>query len=79
MQRVSIARAMINRPKLLLADEPTGNLDRKASDVVIQLLLEMSRDHGMTLLVTTHQETVMALFPREVHLEKGEVVHETQR
>lgn len=79
MQRVSIARAMINRPKLLLADEPTGNLDRKASDAVTQLLLEMSREQGMTLLVTTHQETVMKQFPRKIHLDKGEVVDETRR
>ena len=79
MQRVSIARALINKPKVLLADEPTGNLDRAASDVVMELLLGMNRDLRLTVLLTTHQEAVMQRSPWVLKLEKGEAVDETRR
>lgn len=53
-QRVAVVRALINRPKLLLADEPTGSLDRDASDNIVQLLLELNRSQAVTLIVVTH-------------------------
>jgi putative ABC transport system ATP-binding protein len=74
MQRVSIARAIVSQPRVLLADEPTGNLDRAASDVVVDLLLEMNRDLGLTVLVTTHERAVMRRFPRVLQMEKGEAI-----
>lgn len=79
MQRVSIARALIARPKLLLADEPTGNLDRKNSDGVLDLILAMNQRLGLTVLVTTHQESVMDRFPRVLQLDKGEIQNEIRR
>ncbi len=74
MQRVSIARALVSNPKLILADEPTGNLDRTASDHVVDLLLGMSEEMGITVVLTTHQEAVMQRFARIVRLDKGEVI-----
>jgi ABC-type lipoprotein export system ATPase subunit len=53
-QRVAVARALINRPKLLLADEPTGSLDRTASETLMALLVELNRDENVTLIVATH-------------------------
>ncbi len=53
-QRVAVARALINKPKLLLADEPTGSLDRKAAEKLTQLLIEINREQGVTLIVATH-------------------------
>ncbi len=55
-QRVQVARALINRPKIVLADEPTGNLDRKSSNSLIELMLSLNEKHGMTLLLVTHNE-----------------------
>jgi putative ABC transport system ATP-binding protein len=61
-QRVAIARALANRPEILLADEPTGNLDPKTGESVIELLKEVCRENGTTLLCVTHQPQVMASF-----------------
>lgn len=78
MQRVSIARAVVHRPRLILADEPTGNLDRAASNVVIDLLASLHEADEITVLVTTHDEIVMERFARVVTLDKGEIVDETR-
>ncbi len=61
-QRVAIARALANRPEILLADEPTGNLDPKTGESIINLLKEVCRENGTTLLCVTHQPQVMASF-----------------
>jgi putative ABC transport system ATP-binding protein len=69
-QRVAIARALLARPSVLLADEPTGNLDATSGALVIELFHGLVRD-GMTLLVVTHEERVSAAAGRVLHLEGG--------
>jgi len=70
-QRVAIARALANRPRLLLADEPTGNLDEGSAATVIDLLEQIRREHGCTLLVVTHNRAVAARAPVRVMLDAG--------
>jgi len=70
-QRVAVARALINRPVLLLADEPTGNLDRHTARGVIELLLELHRDQQTILIVVTHSADLAALFPRRLEMLDG--------
>lgn len=70
-QRAAIARALVNRPSLLLADEPTGNLDRHTSDAVIDLLLELQRVEAYMLLVVTHSERVAARMDRTLEMIDG--------
>ncbi len=73
-QRVAIARALINHPRLLLADEPTGNLDSATGADIMQLLLSLRGDHGMTLIVATHDPAVAAACDRTIRLRDGRVV-----
>ena len=73
-QRVSIARAFVNRPLILLADEPTGNLDPATSDTVFATLLGLVRDTGLAALIATHNLDLAARMDRTVHLENGRVV-----
>lgn len=73
-QRVDIARALLNSPKLILADEPTGNLDPETSDEIMQLLFHICRDYGTTIVMATHDYMVMNKFPaRVVKTERGRV------
>ncbi len=72
-QRVAIARAIVKHPLLLLADEPTGNLDSAAGTQVIELLHELARD-GATLVLITHDREVAASFPRRLHMRDGRVL-----
>lgn len=73
-QRVDIARALLNSPKLILADEPTGNLDPETSDEIMQLLFRISRDYGTTIVMATHDYIVINKFPaRTIKTEKGRV------
>jgi len=72
-QRVALARALILRPSLLLADEPTGNLDPATGEGIHQLLREVNRDLGVTMVVVTHNETLAASLPRRLRLAKGQV------
>jgi len=70
-QRVGIARAIVNDPTLLLCDEPTGDLDRKAGDEILDLLQALNRDHGKTILMVTHDPHAADRAKRTVHLDKG--------
>jgi cell division transport system ATP-binding protein len=74
-QRVDIARALLNSPKLILADEPTGNLDPETSDEIMQLLFHISRDYGTAIVMATHDYIVINKFPaRMLRTEMGQVV-----
>ncbi len=70
-QRVGIARAIVTDPTLLLCDEPTGDLDRKAGDEVLDLLAAMNRDQGKTVIMVTHDPRAAERATRTLHLEKG--------
>lgn len=70
-QRVGIARAIVTDPTLLLCDEPTGDLDRKAGDEILELLQTLNRDHGKTIVMVTHDPHAADRAKRTLHLEKG--------
>jgi putative ABC transport system ATP-binding protein len=70
-QRVGIARAIVTDPTLLLCDEPTGDLDSKASEEILDLLQALNRDHGKTIVMVTHDPHAAARAQRTLHLEKG--------
>ena len=73
-QRVALARAFVVRPKLLLADEPTGSLDADSGAEIIRLLFEMNREYGTTLVMVTHDESLAARCGRVVRLAAGRIV-----
>lgn len=73
-QRVALARALMLKPALLLADEPTGNLDPATGEGIHQLLREVNRDLGITAVIVTHNETLAKSMPRRLRLKGGEVV-----
>jgi putative ABC transport system ATP-binding protein len=73
MQRVAVARALVNSPRLLLADEPTGNLDTKTRDSIFDLLQELNRDVKLTVICATHDLSLRPRFSRVVSLEEGHV------
>ena len=73
MQRVAIARALINRPQILLADEPTGNLDSKRTDEIGDVLRDLNRNTGVTLVMVTHNPRIAALAGRIVEMRDGRV------
>src|SRR6187402_2421857 len=73
-QRVGIARAIVTDPTLLLADEPTGDLDRKAGDEILDLLQALNRDHGKTIVMVTHDPRAAERAKRTLHLEKGQLM-----
>ena len=75
-QRVAIARALITRPAIVLADEPTGNLDTKNSDAVLQMLLRSNRELGQTTLMITHNPEAAAIAGRILYMRDGEIVRE---
>jgi lipoprotein-releasing system ATP-binding protein len=75
-QRVAVARAMILEPKLLLCDEPTGNLDAETGKKVEDLLLELNRKKGVTLIVVTHNEALAARMQRTLHLKNGQLINQ---
>jgi putative ABC transport system ATP-binding protein len=78
-QRVGIARAVVTDPTLLLCDEPTGDLDRKSGDEILDLLQGLSRDHGKTIIMVTHDPHASARASRIVYLYKGQLVPEMPR
>ena len=73
-QRVAIARALVTDPSLLVADEPTGNLDHASATEVLQILQSLCRDAGKTVIMVTHDPKAAAFGTRSIHLEKGELV-----
>ncbi|MFQ3301373.1 MAG: lipoprotein-releasing system ATP-binding protein [Planktomarina sp.] len=73
-QRVAFCRALANAPKLLLADEPTGNLDPETSDHVFSVLMELVRATGMAALIATHNMDLAARMDRQVRLDKGQIL-----
>jgi len=78
-QRVALARAMVLEPSLLLADEPTGNLDRSTGEAIHQLFLELNKERGSTLLVVTHNPELARLMPRRLRMvDRGRLVEETE-
>jgi putative ABC transport system ATP-binding protein len=75
-QRVGIARAIVTDPTLLLCDEPTGDLDRKSGDEILDLLQTLNREHGKTIVMVTHDPHAAVRARRTLHLEKGTLVEE---
>ena len=78
-QRVAIARALVHGPKLLLADEPTGNLDRETGATIVELLFELNREAGGSLILVTHDEALAARCQRVLRLEEGRLVEREAR
>ncbi len=75
-QRVGIARAIVTDPTLLLCDEPTGDLDRKSGDEILDLLQALNREHGKTIVMVTHDPHAAARAKRTLHLDKGALTQE---
>ena len=75
-QRVVIARALVNNPRIIFADEPTGNLDSTTGATVEDMLFRLNREHGITLVVVTHDEELAARCDRRIYLRDGEIVSE---
>jgi len=75
-QRVAIARALINEPAIILADEPTGNLDSKSGEEILNLLLELNQTKGTTLLIVTHDPHAASIAERIIHLRDGQIEKE---
>ncbi len=75
-QRVAIARAIVTRPLLLLADEPTGNLDSETSRSIMELFRALNREHGMTVVLVTHEEDIASYARRRIYLRDGLMVRE---
>lgn len=73
-QRVCIARAIVNNPKILFADEPTGNLDSTTGDQVIKMLFDLNKEKGVTLIIVTHDEDLAKLCDRQIRISDGNVV-----
>ncbi|MFW5713330.1 MAG: ABC transporter ATP-binding protein [Brevefilum sp.] len=78
-QRVAIARALVNEPAIILADEPTGNLDTKSGDEIMQLLLDLNKQEGATLLIVTHDPEAATVAERIIHIRDGEIDDEEVR
>ena len=75
-QRVAIARALINNPKILVADEPTGNLDAKTGEEILDLILKINKDMHLTIIMATHNEEIAKLADRVVNISDGIITNE---
>jgi len=78
-QRVALARALVMEPKLVLADEPTGNLDSQTSDSVQSLIFDLNQRHGITFLIVTHSRDFAAMMPRQVSMKDGRIDSDERR
>lgn len=77
-QRVAIARAIVHDPELLVADEPTGDLDSKSAASILDLLASLAKDHGKTIIMVTHDPRAAAKADRTLHLEKGQLIEQSE-
>jgi putative ABC transport system ATP-binding protein len=78
-QRVSIARALVNQPDILLTDEPTGNLDSRTSEEIVQMLADLNKDQSITVIMVSHEERLLKKYSDEViHLQDGELVRQEE-
>lgn len=75
MQRIAIARALVHQPKIILADEPTGNLDTENGELILQLLSELSKEGGQTILMATHSEEAAQCAHRVIRMRDGQLQH----
>ena len=78
-QRVAIARALVSDPKLLVCDEPTGDLDRATADDILHLLQVLNREYGKTIVMVTHDQKAADFATHTLHLDKGRFVEAPQR
>jgi putative ABC transport system ATP-binding protein len=78
-QRVAIARALVNEPQVLLADEPTGNLDSKTSAEIMDVLTRLNRERGITIIMVTHDADIAAYADREVFFHDGKIISDETR
>jgi lipoprotein-releasing system ATP-binding protein len=76
-QRVALARALVMSPRLLLADEPTGNLDAKTGEEIHQLFYKMNRERGVTMMIVTHNPELARVLPRRLRMLDGSIVSDT--
>jgi len=76
-QRVAIARALVMEPSLILADEPTGNLDQKVGTEIMSLLFELNREQGATIVLITHDMAIAQKCPRVVSIRDGKIVEDS--
>ena len=72
-QRVAIARALVKNPEVILADEPTGNLDEETRDQIIDLLVDLNKDQGITVILVTHDSSVAKRASKNLHIANGVV------
>lgn len=77
-QRVCIARAIVNNPKVIFADEPTGNLDSATGDKIEKLLFDLNKEKGITLIIVTHDEELAAKCQRQIRIADGEIVEDAK-
>ena len=76
-QRVAIARALVMEPRLLLADEPTGNIDSQTAAGIHELFFALNREHGTTMILVTHDERLACKLPRRLEIRDGQILHDT--
>ena len=75
-QRVAIARALINDPDIIMGDEPTGNLDKKNSEIVFDIFQRLAKDFGQALLIVTHDQEFAAKTHRIIEMQDGKIIHQ---